>query len=94
MITLSKRDAKDPDDTDDFTLDWVDVLESDETISSVTVSVITGDVSVSASSVLGTKTIARLTGGTAETTATVRFRVTTSANRQLDETLVIAVAER
>ena len=35
-------DPKDPDDTDDFTIDWSNVLGSGETISSLTVTTIAG----------------------------------------------------
>lgn len=94
MITLPAIDAKDPDDIDDFSIDWANELASGETVSTVTATVASGDATVASSSVSGTKTIARVTGGTAGTSAGIRFRMTTSAGRQLDETLVIPIAGR
>lgn len=89
---LTSSDPKDPDDTDDYTLDWANVLATGETLS--TLSVTGAGVTVASSSISGTTTIARLTAGTAQTDATVRYRVTTSAGRQLDETLIVKVEER
>lgn len=88
-------DAKDPDDTDDFTVSWANILASGETISTAAASVTAGDVSVSGSvSISGALTTVRLTGGTAETTARVRVRIVTSTSRQLDQTLIIPVVEQ
>lgn len=87
-------DPKDPDDTDDFTIDWVNELAVGETISLLTVTAITAGITVSSSSISTTRTTARLTGGTAETTYDVRYRITTSTGRQLDETLRIPVETR
>lgn len=87
-------DPKDPDDTDDFTLDWTNVLGSGESISSVTCTVVSGGVTVASSSYNGSLTTARVTGGTAGTDAVVRFRITTSTSRQLDESLTIHVEAR
>ena len=87
-------DAKDPDDIDDFTLDWTNVLAVGETISLLTVTAVTAGITVSSSSNAGARTTARLTGGTAGTSYDVRYRITTSTGRQLDETLRIAVETR
>jgi hypothetical protein len=87
-------DPKDPDDTEDFTLDWVNVLDVGETISTLTVTSVSGGLTVSSSSISGTETIARVTGGTAGTDAIIRYRITTSASRQLDESLTVHVEAR
>lgn len=89
MIRFS---PKDPDDIDDFTLDWSTVLATDETLSAATATVVAGTVAVSgAVSRVGTTTVTRLTGGAAGETADVRVRITTSTGRQIDETMRIAV---
>ena len=90
---MQRYSPKDPDDTDDFTIQWSTLtLASGETISTATASVTAGTVSVSGSvTINGTKTITRLTGGVAGETANVRVRITTSAGRQIDETMVIPV---
>ncbi len=82
---------KDPDDVDDFTLDWTARLGTGETVSTFTATVLSGGVSISASSNTTTTTTARITGGTDGTPATVRYRVVTSLGRQLDQTVTIPV---
>lgn len=88
-------DPKDPDDTDDFTVNWSNQLSTSETVSSVSTSVTAGTVTVSSSSISsdGKKTVHRITGGADEETAEVRVRIVTSTSRQLDETISFEVAE-
>lgn len=90
-MTVYFRDPKDPDDIDDFTLDWANRLASGETIATFAAAVVAGTVTVSATSTSGATTIARITGGAAGETATVRYRIVTSAARQFDETATILV---
>jgi len=92
MITTP--DAKDPDDTDDFTLDWTDVLGSGESISVLAMAVVSGGVTIGSSSIDGVTTTARIAGGTAATDAVIRYRITTSTSRQLDESLTIHIEVR
>lgn len=87
-------DTKDPDDTDDFTLDWTNVLASGESISTLTMAVVSGGVTVSSSSISTVYTTARITGGTSGTDAVVRYRIVTSTSRQLDESLTIHIEAR
>ena len=87
-------DPKDPDDTDDFTLDWTNVLASGETISSMSATSVSGGLTVASSSISTVYTTARVSGGTAGTDAVVRFRIVTSTARQLDESLTIHVEAR
>lgn len=87
-------DPKDPNDTDDFSLDWTNVLDTGETVSSVVVSVVSGGVTVNSSVASSPLTTARVSGGTAGTDAVILFRVTTSATRQLDESLKIHIEAR
>jgi hypothetical protein len=89
---INVYNAKDPDDTDDFTLNWDEELAAGETISTATWAVIVGTLlTVASSSNTTTTATARLAGGTAGEMAEVRCRIITSAGRQLDETLRIPV---
>jgi len=91
-MPVSFRDTLDPDDIDDFVLDWTNRLTTGETITGFTVTVASGTATVSGST-SGTTTTARLSAATAGTVQ-VRFRITTSAGRQLDETATIQVEAR
>jgi len=86
------RDPKDPDDVDTFSVDWTNRLGS-ETISTLAVSAVSG-CTVDSSSTSGAVTTATVSGGTAGVAAVVRFRITTSGGRQLDETVTIPVEAR
>lgn len=83
-------DTKDPDDIDDFSINWTNVLGSD-TISAVSTSVVSGGVTLGTPSVSSATTTVRVSGGTDGTSAVVLFRITTSSGRQLDQTLTIPV---
>lgn len=85
---------KDPNDIDDITWQWNNRLTTGETISTFTAVVVSGDITVSTSSISGTNTIARITGGTANTPASVRGRIVTSTARQLDWTVALYVREQ
>lgn len=78
---------KDPDDIDDFTVAFT--LASGETISSKTVTATGG--TVDSSSISGSSVVARISGGTVNTSINVLYRITTSLGRQLDLTGVILV---
>lgn len=96
---------KDPDAVLDYVWDWrlntnrsegTDWLASGETISSHTVVVESGDVTVDSSGLTDSDTsvTAWISGGTAGTTAHVRCRITTSAARTDDRTIVLNVRNR
>ena len=91
-MAVSFRDSLDPDDIDDFVLDWTNRLTSGETISTFTATVAGGVATVSGSTT-GTTTTARISAATAGTLQ-VRYRIVTSAARQLDETATIQVEPR
>lgn len=93
-MTIVARDVKDPDDTDDFTFVWTNVLDTGESITAFTPVVASGTATISDSSTSDTETTARLQGGAEGEAQYLRFRITTSAGRQLDETLVITVRTR
>lgn len=87
-------DVKDPDDIDDFALDWTNILASGESIATLSVSVTSGGVTINSSAINTVYTTARVSGGTAGTDAVLRYRITTSTSRQLDESLKIHVEVR
>lgn len=84
---------KDPDDEDDFALDWSNLLATGETISACTATVESGGVAVDSTSITSPITTARISGGTLNTTARVRYRATTSTGRQLDQTISFSILE-
>lgn len=92
-MTTHLKTPKDPDDVDDLVWDWAERLAAGETISTFTATVVLGTWTVSPStSINGTTTTARVSGGTDGETASVRGRIGTSAGRQLDWTISVAIA--
>jgi thiamine monophosphate kinase len=85
---------KDPNDTDDLTWEWAARLATGETISTFTATLVSGDITVGATSISGTDTIARISGGTAGVRSSIRGRMVTSTARQLDWTIRINVSEQ
>lgn len=83
---------KDPNDDDDFAIDWANVLIGAETISGVLCAVALGDVTLGTPAISGTVTTVRISAGTDGTSVAVRYRITTSTGRQIDRTLLIPVA--
>lgn len=90
-MATSVRVAKDPDDADDFTWEWATRLAASETISTQVVTFVSGGGAVVSSVIVGTKVVARLSGGTAGTLMRAQCRIVTSTGRQLDWTLDIPV---
>jgi len=88
------NDPKDPNDIDDFVWDWANRLATGETIATFVATIVSGAWLVSSSSISGTRTTARMTGGAAGTKVSVLGRITTSAGRQLDWTLSVNVKEQ
>ena len=90
------NDPKDPDDSDDFGFDWARRLAAGETITGCTCAVVAGSVTLASpnATISGTTTTVRVQAGDDGSEADVRFRLTTSANRQLDETARIIVRSR
>lgn len=83
-------DVKDPDDVDDVSIVWTNVLAS-ETISTISTTVISGGVTLGTPSISSATTTVRVTGGTAGTSAVIRFRITTSGGRTLDQSITIPI---
>ena len=84
---------KDPDATLDYTVDWSDWLDPNDTISASAWSVPSGLTQVSASYTPTSATI-WLSGGTAGQRYDVRNRITTAAGRIDDRTVRFNVQER
>ena len=84
---------KDPDAVLDYAFDWSAWLDADETIASHTVTVDDGLTKDSSSEDGGVVTV-WLSGGTARTFPRVACRITTSADRTDERTIVIRVRER
>jgi hypothetical protein len=89
MIKVSVAEGKDPSDTDDFSLDWVNYLAAGETI--VTPTATSTDVTVVATSASGTVSTARLSGGVAGVDASIHYAITTSLGRVLNQTLTLPI---
>jgi hypothetical protein len=88
---------KDPNDIDFFSVDWSTYpLNPNETILSCVCAVEAGDVSVTGNvaTISGQVTTAEIAGGTLGETARVRYRITTSQGRQLDQTIAFRLDER
>lgn len=84
---------KDPNAVLDYAFDWTEWLESGETISSQVVTVDTGITKDSDSESSGTVTT-WLSGGTAGTDYTIACKITTSAGRTDERSIVIHCEER
>jgi hypothetical protein len=89
MIKVSEAEGKDPLDTDDFSIDWINYLSNGETI--VTPTATSSDVTVAAVSASGTRSTARLSGGTPSQDATIHYSITTSLGRVLNQTLTLPI---
>lgn len=84
---------KDPDAILDYSWDWVDWLESGETISTSLV-VVSAGINLDSSSASTTKATAWISGGTAGVPYLVTNRITTNLGRQDDRTITIRVTPR
>lgn len=87
---FDKEDAKHYLDKDDFGLSWINLLDSDETITDFDVTVVSGNVVVESSSIDNKKTIARLSGGDLGL-AHLRYSITTSKGRILNAEVYVKV---
>ena len=84
---------KDPDATLDYTVDWSDWLDPNDTISASAWSVPSGLTQVSASYTTTSATI-WLSGGTAGSRYAVVNRISTAAGRTEDRSFVVVCQER
>lgn len=82
---LNPVEAKDPDESKIYTMDWTEGLNDTATISTSTWTVTSGITNAADTIVTGSlKTTLRLTGGTAGATYTCTNRITTSDGETLE----------
>lgn len=95
MSTFTR--IKDPDAVLDYAVDWSDWLADAETIDTIAVAVDEGDVEIEASPAASETdgvVTAWVSGGTDNTQAVVRYRVTTSDGRTDDRSIKLIIRER
>lgn len=95
MSTFTK--TKDPDAVLDYAVDWSDWLDDGETIDTIAVAVDEGDAEIEGSpapSETDGVVTAWVSGGTDDTQAVVRYRVTTSDGRTDDRSIKLTIKER
>jgi hypothetical protein len=85
---------KDPNANLDYLFDWTDWLEAGDTITSHVVAVDSGDVVIGVNSHTTNSVTVWLSGGTVNTDAAVRARVTTTQGRIDDRTITLLIRER
>jgi hypothetical protein len=84
---------KDPEDLDDFGIDWTAKLLGAETIASV-VWIVPAPLVKASEAINGAVTLIRLSGGVSGAAYTVTCRMTSSTGRQLDRSARLLVIER
>jgi hypothetical protein len=97
MTTLKWDTPKDPDDTDAFQVEWEDRLTSETLVTSTwTIDPAAGDNPLVEESTSNTtsRTTIWLSGGDDGETYELTNRITTTAGRQLDQTVRLKVASR
>jgi hypothetical protein len=82
---------KDPSDTLDYTIDWTALLVGGETITAAVWSVLPSSLSIGTKSIASPNTSAWLSGGTPNTQYAVTCKITTSAGRSYERTVLIDV---
>lgn len=85
--------VKDPQAVLDYMYDFTQKLSAGDTITTHDVTVATGDVVKNTSSNTANTVTVWLSGGTVNTTSTVRFRITTAQGRTDDRTVKVHVKE-
>lgn len=97
MSTLKWDTPKDPDDTDAFQVEWEDRLTSETIVtSSWVIDPADGDnpLTLDSSSNTTTRTTAWLSGGDDGEDYEITNRITTTAGRQIDQTVKLRVRSR
>jgi hypothetical protein len=93
MFLSTAVDAKDPQETRMYTMDWTDGLNASATVSGSTW-VVTGLTNAGDSVIGGTKTTVLLSGGTAGTDYTCTNTITTSDGETLERSGIVRVRAR
>lgn len=87
-------DPKDPDNIEDFAVDWADRLVPGDQINGSTFTIVSGTVVIDDSDFDDTTATVWLSGGTADETCSILNRVTTVGGRQYDCTKTLKIKER
>ena len=93
MSLTLQNPLKDPSAVLDYAFDWTEWLATGETITDHTITADTG-ITVDSSTELDGKIIVWLSGGTAGINYKVACKITTSAGRTDERTMLITVRER
>lgn len=80
-------ESKDPNDIDDFSVDWTNQLNGEELTAAVWSVVNAAGVVIDATSIASPFAKIRLSGGNENETAILMCRATTSTGRQIDQTV-------
>lgn len=89
---MSSSFVHDPNEVQDYGVDWTSWLRSPETISSQVITV-TGATSVS-TGLAGSQTVARVTGGTVGSKATILHHVVASSGHECDLTQTLMIVQK
>lgn len=92
MATL-EWDLKDPQEIDDFTVDWTRFLGSDTISTSAFDLPIPVGLVIMSDNFTASASIVRLSGGTAGGVGQVHCRITTARGRTLEQTVQLKIAE-
>lgn len=84
-------DSKDPNDVDDFSIDWTNQLNGETVQAAVWTVVTASGAAIVSSSVASPFSSVRISGGTENETVVLLCRITTSTGRQLDQTAKVGI---
>jgi hypothetical protein len=84
-------ESKDPNDIEDFSVDWTNQLKGEALVAAVWSLVNAAGVVIEASSIATPFAKVRLSGGNENETAILLCRATTSTGRQIDQTVKLGL---
>jgi hypothetical protein len=90
MSSMTFWESKDPNDIDDFALDWTNQLKGEQLTAAEWSFVNAAGAAIEASSVSSPFALVRLSGGIENATAILLCRATTSTGRQIDHTVKLS----
>lgn len=90
-MAIDTWSSKDPNDVLDYTIDWTALLVGGETISTANWSVTPSGLTIGTTAISSPNTSAWLSSGSAGTQYAVTCRITTSASRTYERTVLISV---
>jgi hypothetical protein len=90
MSSMTFWDSKDPNDIDDFALDWTNQLKGEQLATAEWSFVTAAGAAIEGSSVSSPFAKVRISGGLENQTAILLCRATTSTGRQIDHTVKLS----